>query len=126
MDRDALPEGWALWSDEPERSVLVYRPDVFDGGAFPAPCLPTIYLARGRRGRHPGRAREGSGWHVTLFLEPEVEVSRDRFRTREAAVEAALERARAFAVGELDYRAAYQVPRPDYLDRLDELTGRGT
>jgi len=45
---------------------------------------------------------------------------------REEATAAARELAARFSAGEVDYRGLYQVPRPDYLDRLDELTGRGT
>jgi hypothetical protein len=123
---DALPSGWTVWSDEPEgRSVLAYRPDVFEGRTFPAPCLPTIYVSNGSRRRRPGAgARETDEWHVTLFLEPEVEGPTERYDDREAAREAAVALADRFADGRLDYRACYQVPREAYLDELDRLTGR--
>lgn len=123
-----LPTGWVRWHGDPEgECVFVFRPDVFDSAAFPAPCLPTLYVS----GRDPGRRRRRAGepagdeWHVALFLEPEVRV-RDcdrRRETRAAALEAAREVASAFAAGEVDYRAAYQVPREAYLDELDDRTG---
>lgn len=128
MDQEALPESWTVWNDEPGgRAVLAYRPDVFDSDAFPAPCLPTIYVTHGpkERRRPPGEpAPAGTlDWRVTLFLEPEVALPERSFDTREAAVAGAVEVARSFAAGDLDYRGAYQVPRETYLDRLDELTG---
>lgn len=126
VDEADLPAGWAVWS-EADDTVLAYRPDVFDGEAFPAPCMPTIYVTQGGRDRRPGRSRDpapGTPWHVTLYLEPEVGRDPDRYDDREAAVAGALDLAERFADGEIDYRALYQVPRPDYLDRLDEVTGR--
>lgn len=125
---DDPPEGWTVWSaGEDGREVLVYRPDVFDGDDFPAPCLPTLYLARGPRDRRrPGRSHPGSdaAWHVTLYLEPEVAVpGGGTYATREAAVDAALDLARRFAAGEVDLRDVYQVPREAYLDELEALTG---
>lgn len=122
------PEGWTVWSESEERLVLAYRPDVFDGGAYPPPCLPTVYVTHGRRSRRPGR-RETSPdtpWVVTLFLEPEVNREPEEYASRERAREAARELARAFAAGEVDYRALYQVPREEYFGKLDELTGRVT
>jgi hypothetical protein len=61
---------------------------------------------------------------MALFLEPEVDARVETADSREAGVEIALDLARAFAAGEVDYRGAYQVPREDYFDRLDELVGR--
>lgn len=119
------PDGWTVWSEGDRRVVLAFRPDVFDGGAVPPACLPTIYLSRGRRSRRPGR-REPSAddpWVVTLFLEPEVHLDPAEYDSRPAAVEGALELAAAFAAGEVDYRACYQVPREAYFERLDELVG---
>lgn len=126
MVQDSLPEGWEVWSDEATKVVLAYRPDVFDGSDVPAPCLPTIYLTKGQRGRRPGRDRPAPDepWYVTLFLEPDVSRDQETFDSREAAVEGAAETARAFAAGDVDYRGLYQVPRPDYFEKLDELTGR--
>ena len=124
MGLDALGEDWTVWSESDEKVVLAYRPDVFDSHAFPAPCLPTIYLTRGRRTRRPGAARSGDDWYVTLFLEPEVDDDGERFDTREAALDHAVSLANAFAAGEVEYRALYQVPREAYLDELDERTGR--
>jgi hypothetical protein len=126
MESDSLPDGWAVWSDEASKIVLAYRPDVFDTASFPAACLPTLYVTKGQRDRRPGKNRPApdAPWYVTLFLEPDVDRSRDSFGDREAAVDGATELARAFAEGEVDYRSLYQVPRPDYFEKLDELTGR--
>lgn len=123
-----LPESWTVWSDgEDGRLVLVYRPDVFDAESFPAPCLPTLYVTRGRRNdRRPGTDPTTVGdWFVTLTLEPEVEVPGDRrYDARTDAVAAAVELARDFDDGEVDYRGAYQLEREAYLEELDALTGR--
>ncbi|GGL53583.1 DUF5820 family protein [Halocalculus aciditolerans] len=123
---DALPESWVVWSDADDgRAVLVFRPDVFDGDAYPAACLPTVYVSQRppeRRMRGPGA--ESDRWFVSLTLEPEVrvrEVEAD-FDSRDAAVDAAIALASAFAAGDVDYRSAYQVPREDYFDALDDLT----
>lgn len=125
---DELPSGWDRWSEEPTRLVLVYRPDVFDAEEFPAPCLPTLYVTKGSRDRRPGRPDPDADdpWHVTLYLEPEIEGATETYDDRDAALAGALDLARDFDAGDLDYRSWYQVPRPAYLDRLDELTGRGT
>lgn len=126
MSYDALPDGWSVWNDEPDgRSILAYRPDVFDSRTFPAPCLPTIYVSNRSQRRRPGASQvETDTWHVTLFLEPEIEGPTETYDSREAAVDGAVDLARRFADGEIDYRSLYQVPRPDYFDRLDALTGR--
>lgn len=123
MSLDSLGEDWVVWSEEREKVVLAFRPDVFDGGDFPAPCLPTIYLTRGQRDRRPGGRRVGADWHVTLYLEPDVNRDAESYADREEAVQGALDLADEFASGEVDYRDLYQVPRSEYLDRLDELTG---
>ena len=125
-DDDPLPDGWARWSEAERKLVWAYRPDVFDGGTFPPPCLPTIYVTQGRRSRRPGgeEAAPGADWYVTLFLEPDVSRSAEKYPDRAAAVEGATALARRFADGDIDYRGLYQVPREDYFDRLDELTGR--
>ncbi|MEF8813187.1 MAG: DUF5820 family protein [Halovenus sp.] len=125
---DDLPDGWVTWSEQTGKVVLAYRPDVFDTEAFPAACLPTIYVTHGRRSRRPGQRRpdDTTPWYVTLYLEPEVDRGADEFESRSAALAGASELARQFADGEMDYRSLYQVPRPAYLDRLDELTGRGS
>ena len=124
MSLDSLGDDWVVWSDERDKVVLAYRPDVFDGDEFPAPCLPTVYLTRGRRQRRPGGDRVGGDWFVTLSLEPEVGRDADAYPDRERAEAAAIDLAEAFASGDVNYRDLYQVPRPAYLDRLDELTGR--
>lgn len=128
MDEDRLPDGWTVWNREPDgHLVLAYRPDVFDGDAFPAPCLPTLYLARGGRQRRPGPPRDGSDqhWEVSLYLEPEVELRvGGAYSNRDEAVEAVVDVASQFARGEIDVRSAYQVPRERYLDRLEALIGR--
>jgi len=126
---DDLAAGWEVWSDDENRVVLTYRPDVFEGTSFPPACLPTIYVTRGRRSRRPGIDLDpapDAAWYVTLFLEPEVERAADRFDDRDAALDAARSLARRFVRGGVDYRALYQVTddRHSYLDRLDELTGR--
>lgn len=121
------PPGWRLWNEESERVILAYRPDVFDGGSIPAPCLPTVYVTRGQRTRRPGSQRtEANTWFVTLFLEPDVQYDTERFETRSAAIDGASELAARFGAGKIDYRELYQVPRPEYFETLDELTGAGT
>lgn len=125
---EAPPEGWVVWSDD-DGLVLAFRPDVFDSRAFPPACLPTIYVARGRRNRRPGVTRQpppDAAWSVTLILEPEVERTHGGFDSRGAAIRRARELARAFSSGTVDYRALYQVTadREAYLARLDALTGR--
>ena len=125
-----LPAGWTVWADEADgRTVYAYRPDVFDGSTFPAECLPVCYVTHGARTRRPGRnptdRTADDDWFVTFYLEPEVHLGDvERFDTREAAAAHAHELARQFASGEIDYRGAYQVPREEYFERLDELTGR--
>ena len=126
-DRESLADGWRVWSDAEDRLVLAYRPDVFDGDGFDAACLPTLYVTRGRRSRRPGGTRNlppDAPWVATLFLEPEVSAPPREFDSPEAAVEGAMELAAEFARGGVDYRSLYQGPRPDYFERLDELTGR--
>lgn len=124
---EALPDGWQVWNeDDGGTAILVYRPDVFDSQQYPAPCLPTIHVTRRPPDQRKRRANSTpDGWYVSLTLEPEVRV-RDAdagFDTRSAAVAGAVDLAERFAAGELNYRDAYQVPRDDYLDELDELTG---
>lgn len=125
MDGDDVPAGWRVWNEEPARVVLAYRPDVFDGREYPAECMPTIYLTRGKRSRRPGGQRVGDEWHVTLYLEPDVDDGGTAYGSKTAAVEAVHELAAAFSAGEVDYRAYYQVPRESYFEKLDELTGGG-
>jgi len=123
-----LPEGWQVWTEDARGGdIVVFRPDVFDSQEYPAPCLPTIQVAQ--RPPNQQKRRAGSnpeGWWVSLTLEPEVRV-RDadaRFDSRSAAVAGAVDLAERFADGNVDYRGAYQIPREEYLDGLDELTGR--
>jgi len=129
IDRSRLPDGWTVWSQgEDGRLVLAYRPDVFNATDFPAPCLPTLYLSHGKRTRRPGvnpaDTADSADWFVTLYLEPDVSLNETlRFPTREAAVERTVALARQFDDGEIDYRSLYQVPREEYFDRLDDLTG---
>lgn len=130
MESADLPEGWTVWNAEPEgRVILAYRPDVFEGESFPPACLPTLYVSRSAPGRRRpgGGGTDRTGWHVTLFLEPEVRV-RDRggeAPDRETALAMARELAADFAAGRIDVRAAYQVPREAYLAELERLTGAG-
>lgn len=122
------PAGWTVWNDEPRgRRILVFRPDVFnEHNDLPAPCLPTILVSNRSRAPRPGASRVRTGtWRAVLTLEPEVEAIVEEFADRAAAVAGADDIARRFAEGAVDYRAAYQVPREAYLDRLDEVVGRG-
>jgi len=126
MEFDDLAAGWEVWNAERTKVVLTYRPDVFDSDQFPAPCLPTIHVTKGKRGRRPGRdvPSPEDPWYVTLYLEPDVAGEKREYDSRERARDGAVALAAAFATGEIDYRSLYQVPRPAYLDRLDDLTGR--
>lgn len=124
MDLAGLPADWSVWNQTESKLILAYRPDVFDSENFPAPCLPTIYLTRGKRTRRPGADRTGADWYVTLYLEPEVERPPDSYPDRDSAVAGAVGLANQFATGEIDYRSLYQVPREGYLAELDELVGR--
>ena len=127
MSFEALPDGWQVWNEEPGgRAILVFRPDVFNEDGFPAECLPTIYLTNGSRRRRPGAGQYATDeWHVVLFLEPEIEAVAETHGSREAGATAAVDVATRFAAGDIDYRAAYQVPRESYFDRLDSLIGSG-
>jgi len=127
MSLESPPDGWEVWNREPDgRLILAFRPDVFDSQTFPAPCLPTIYVTNRSQRRRPGAAHVVTDtWTVRLFLEPDVDAVVERHDDRETALSAARSLAARFAAGEVDYRDAYQVPREDYLDRLDDLTGRG-
>ncbi|MFB6126472.1 MAG: DUF5820 family protein [Halolamina sp.] len=120
-----LPSDWRVWNRDPDgRVVLAFRPDVFDSQAFPAPCLPTLYVTNGSRRRRPGAGQvETDKWHVTLFLEPEIEAESATYDERAAALSGAVDAAERFLAGEVDYRGAYQVPREAYFEKLDELTG---
>jgi len=122
------PPGWTVWNDEPRgRRILVFRPDVFnESNDLPAPCLPTILVSNRSRASRPGASRVRTGtWHAVLTLEPEVEAAAEKYDSREAAVVGATDIARMFAVGEIDYRAAYQVPRESYFERLDAVVDDG-
>lgn len=123
---DDLPEGWRVWNDDEGGAILVYRPDVFDTQQHPAPCLPTIRVTSRPPTERKRRAHSApEGWFVALRLEPEVRVkdADARFDSREAAEAGAVDLAARFDAGDVDYRGAYQIPRDDYLDELDELTG---
>ncbi|MHB9286098.1 DUF5820 family protein [Halobacteriales archaeon Cl-PHB] len=124
MAFEDLPTGWDVWSDETTKVVLAYRPDVFNTADYPAPCMPTIYVSKGKRGRRPGRDRPApdDDWYVTLFLEPDVSRDAEVADTRGAAEDLAVDLAREFSDGEIAVRDLYQVPRDDYLDRLESLT----
>lgn len=124
---DDLPDGWQVWNAEPGgRVVLTFRPDVFDGDAFPPSCLPTLTVAPGASpdGR-PNRQAGAGRWHVALYLEPDVRVRavEASAEARDEVVQRAVAVARRFVAGAVDYRGAYQEPRGAYLDRLDELLG---
>jgi len=125
MSLPELPPGWRVWNEEPDgRVILAYRPDVFNAEAFPAACLPTIYMTNGSPRRRPGAGSvETDTWQVTLFFEPEIEATTTRYDDREPAVAGAVETAQAFVDGDVDYRECYQVPREAYFAKLDELVG---
>lgn len=125
MEFEGLPAGWTVWSQESTKAVLAYRPDVFDSHEYPSPCLPTLYVTKGKRSRRPGRdvPDPDDPWYVTLYLEPDVSHDERRYDARGAAVTGAVEQCEAFVQGDIDYRGLYQVPRPDYFEKLDELTG---
>jgi len=102
----------------------VYRPDVFGGDDLPSECLPTIYLTNGARNARPGSGQYATEeWHVVLFLEPEIEAIAETYESPEAGAAAAVDVAERFVAGDVDYRAAYQVPREEYFERLDEYVG---
>ena len=126
LDEEDLGEGWTVWNAEDDRVILAYRPDVFNGEEFPAACLPTIYVTRGRRSRRPEGNRNlppDAPWMVTLYLEPDVDRDPEAYESLPEAVEAAEDLTRRFAAGDVDYRGLYQVPREAYFEKLDELTG---
>ena len=126
-DWSSLPEGWRVWNEEDEgRVILVFRPDVFDSQQFPPECLPTIYVSqRPPQERLPRLDAERSDWYVALRLESEVQVKTvgSRHERRAGAIQEAVEIARAFEDGEIDFRESYQVPREEYLNALEEHTG---
>lgn len=126
MALDGLADGWEIWNREPTKIVVTYRPDVFNSEAYPPPCLPTIHIRKGRRSRRPGpnTPDPDDPWYVWLYLEPDVSTDERSYETKSEAEAGALELASAFAAGDIDYRSLYQVPRPEYFDRLDELTGQ--
>ncbi|TKR28251.1 DUF5820 family protein [Natronomonas salsuginis] len=125
MFEDAtLGTGWQVWNADDERAVLAYRPDVFDGSTFPAPCLPTVYVSRGRLTRRPEGNRNlppDAPWLVRLRLEPDVERAPDAYESRGDAIEGTERLTHRFSTGEIDYRSLYEVPRESYLDALDAL-----
>lgn len=125
MGFESLAEGWVVWSDEGRKAVLAFRPDVFDTVEYPAPCMPTIYVSKGQRGRRPGREEPpaDADWYVTLYLEPDVSLPAESAATRGEAEAVAEDLATRFAAGEIDVRGLYQVPREGYLDRLEALVG---
>lgn len=123
-----LPDSWEVWNAESNgRTVLVYRPDIFNSTDFPPECLPTIYVTQGSPDRPAGEVvNDRAPWYVVLYLEPQIRV-RDRetsCETQTDAITAAVELASAFAGGDIDVRSQYQVPRDAYLDELESLTGR--
>lgn len=121
-----FPDGWVVWNDEPEgRAVYVFRPEIFDSQAFPPACLPTLTVSPSSPDRPAGEGIGEGSWYVTLYLEPDVrlrELDR-RFDSREGAISGARELASDFVSGAIDFRSYYQVPREEYLDELESLTG---
>lgn len=129
---DDLPEppsGWTVWNvDADGRVILAFRPDVFNTTDHPPECLPTIYVSQGRRNhRRPGvdRPEAASGdWFVRLYFEPDVSLDETkRYPERDAAIDGAYDLATDVAAGDVDPRDVYQVPRPEYFDALDDVTG---
>ncbi|MDX1746011.1 MAG: DUF5820 family protein [Halobacteriales archaeon] len=124
-----LPHGWEIWNDEPDgQFVIVYRPDIFDAEEYPSACLPTITAAPGRSPDDPPERRARSdAWHVGAYLEPAVRLTEleARVESRDEAVAWALIAAGRFSDGDVDVNAAYQIPRQDYLAKLDELLHHG-
>ncbi|MXR50784.1 hypothetical protein GRX03_04080 [Halovenus sp. WSH3] len=125
MEFEEFPEGWTVWNEEPRKVILTYRPDVFNSDAYPAPCLPTIHIRQGKPSRKPGwnTPAPDAPWYVQLYLEPDVTADEQRYEGREAAATGARRLAERFVAGDIEYRELYQVPRPEYLDKLDELIG---
>lgn len=125
MSLPQLPAGWQVWNEEPEgRVILTFRPDVFTEDEYPAECLPTIYVTNGSRKRRPGAGQyQTDEWHIRLYLEPEIEVVSETYDARTEALDGAVDLATRFADGEFDPRESYQVPREEYFDALDRLTG---
>ena len=120
---ESVPDGWDTWHTDPGGiSVWVFRPDVFDGDAFPPACIPTLTIKpareRGPRGR-PGQS--ASEWWSELRLEPDVLLERRTAGTREQAMTLAIQRATAFTDGDIAFRTAYADPPVDYLDRLESI-----
>lgn len=126
MTFDEMGEGWTVWNEEPRKLILTYRPDVFNSDAYPAPCLPTIHIQKGKPSRKPGRNTPDSDapWYVQLYLEPDVSMDEQQYEGREQAEAGARRLTEQFATGEIDCRSLYQLPREEYLDKLDELTDR--
>lgn len=125
MEFEGLTDSWEVWSVESTKAVLAFRPDVFDSHEFPPECLPTIYVTKGQRGRRPGRnvPESDDPWYVTLYLEPDVNRDQAEYDSESDAVSAAERLAEEFARGKIEYRDLYQIPRPEYFEKLDELTG---
>ncbi|MFO7926664.1 MAG: DUF5820 family protein [Halobacteriota archaeon] len=124
FDESLLGDGWQVWNADDERAVLAYRPDVFDGSTFPAPCLPTVYVSRGRLARRPEGDRNlppDAPWLVRLRLEPDVERKPDAYESRTEAIEGTEQLTKRFSAGNIDYRSLYEIPREPYLDALDSL-----
>jgi len=127
MSLPELPAGWRVWNEEPDgRVILAFRADVFDADEYPAACLPTIYVTNGSRKRRPGAGQyQTEEWHTELRFEPDVDALAETFPDREDALAGAIDLAERFAAGGVDPRDHYQVPREDYFDALDRLTGDG-
>jgi len=74
-------------------------------------------------------ARPGSGQPVRdrvarrPLLRAEIEAIAETYESPEAGAAAAVDVAERFVAGDVDYRAAYQVPREEYFERLDEYVG---
>lgn len=127
MDERELPRGWTTWhGGVDDILVLTFRPDIFDGSAYPAPCLPTLAVkperSRGRRGR-PRSSRSGGTWCAELTIEPNVTLGRRTAPDRATAIDRGIELAEQFVCGSIDLREAYPEPREAYLEKVEELVG---
>ncbi len=125
-DLSTLADGWEIWNNEPQgRIILAYRPDIFNTTDFPAACLPTITIAPGPSPNAPPDHRQASStWHVVLYLEPRVRVTKKdtTVATRPEAIEQAISLSHEFTDGQIDFTDAYIDPRLDYIMKLNQLT----
>ena len=125
MQSTDLPAGWEVWSVESQGpTVLVYRSDIFDTSAFPAECMPTMFVSQFRDPRKGPTPASENPWQVELRLEPAILLASQQADDREAAIAAAMDLGSAFINGEFDIYAAYGEPRECYLAKIESLIER--